>query len=199
MRRQLSHDQSPRIVVHLLELIHRGTLDVSLWRGLLSRTLARRTWAVDARLMQEAGFNVVRLAEFAWSRMEPAEGRLRFRLAGPRDRHARAHGIRCRARHADRLAAALADGAAIPTCLPSGRDGARADLRQPPRLLPHPPRLSRLRRTHHAARWPSITHDHPHVIGWQIDNEFGDRVLLPSLPAAFQAWLQRTIWHAGRR
>ena len=35
-------------------------------------------WATDARLMREAGFNVVRLAEFAWSRLEPAEGQFDF-------------------------------------------------------------------------------------------------------------------------
>ena len=31
-------------------------------------------WAVDAGLMAEAGFNVVRLAEFAWATLEPAPG-----------------------------------------------------------------------------------------------------------------------------
>ena len=31
-------------------------------------------WAEDVRLMKEAGFNVVRLAEFAWSKMEPQDG-----------------------------------------------------------------------------------------------------------------------------
>jgi beta-galactosidase len=31
-------------------------------------------WAEDIRLMREAGFTAVRLAEFAWSSMEPAEG-----------------------------------------------------------------------------------------------------------------------------
>jgi beta-galactosidase len=30
-------------------------------------------WPVDACLMAEAGFTVVRLAEFAWSMMEPVE------------------------------------------------------------------------------------------------------------------------------
>src|SRR4051812_43763390 len=35
-------------------------------------------WLVDARLMAEAGFNIVRLAEFAWSRMEPQEGSFHF-------------------------------------------------------------------------------------------------------------------------
>ncbi|MCB0049766.1 MAG: beta-galactosidase, partial [Caldilinea sp.] len=35
-------------------------------------------WETDARLMQEAGFNTVRLAEFAWSRLEPEPGRFDF-------------------------------------------------------------------------------------------------------------------------
>ena len=35
-------------------------------------------WPIDARLMQEAGFNVVRLAEFAWAKLEPVEGTFDF-------------------------------------------------------------------------------------------------------------------------
>ena len=35
-------------------------------------------WAEDAKLMKEAGFNVVRLGEFAWVNMEPAEGKYDF-------------------------------------------------------------------------------------------------------------------------
>src|SRR5713226_6689795 len=31
-------------------------------------------WAEDARLMAEAGFNVARLGEFAWAKMEPRAG-----------------------------------------------------------------------------------------------------------------------------
>ena len=38
----------------------------------------RARWAEDACLMQEAGFNVARLAEFAWVKMEPVEGRYDF-------------------------------------------------------------------------------------------------------------------------
>ena len=34
----------------------------------------RERWPVDARLMQEAGLTVVRMAEFAWSTMEPEAG-----------------------------------------------------------------------------------------------------------------------------
>ena len=39
-------------------------------------------WALDARLMQEAGFNTVRLAEFAWSRLEPGPGMLAASACG---------------------------------------------------------------------------------------------------------------------
>ena len=35
-------------------------------------------WPTDARLMQEAGFNVVRMAEFAWVKLEPEENTFDF-------------------------------------------------------------------------------------------------------------------------
>src|SRR6266849_5554049 len=35
-------------------------------------------WERDAQLMQDAGFNVVRMAEFAWVNMEPQEGCFEF-------------------------------------------------------------------------------------------------------------------------
>lgn len=42
----------------------------------------KERWAVDAKLMKEAGFNLVRVAEFAWAKLEPAEGHWDFWLAG---------------------------------------------------------------------------------------------------------------------
>lgn len=38
----------------------------------------RDRWEIDAQLMKAAGFNIVRLAEFAWAKMEPEEGRYDF-------------------------------------------------------------------------------------------------------------------------
>lgn len=35
-------------------------------------------WAVDARMMREAGIRLVRIGEFAWSRLEPEAGRYEF-------------------------------------------------------------------------------------------------------------------------
>ncbi|MHC4534047.1 MAG: beta-galactosidase, partial [Planctomycetota bacterium] len=38
----------------------------------------RERWRTDIKLMKEAGFNTVRLAEFSWIMMEPVEGRFEF-------------------------------------------------------------------------------------------------------------------------
>ncbi|HWU74085.1 MAG TPA: beta-galactosidase, partial [Sphingomonas sp.] len=35
-------------------------------------------WDVDLAMMKATGFNTVRVGEFAWSRMEPEEGRFDF-------------------------------------------------------------------------------------------------------------------------
>ena len=35
-------------------------------------------WEQDAALMQAAGFNIVRLAEFAWAKMEPSENQFDY-------------------------------------------------------------------------------------------------------------------------
>src|SRR5512134_3519853 len=35
-------------------------------------------WGIDLALMRKHGFNIVRVAEFAWCRLEPAEGRYDF-------------------------------------------------------------------------------------------------------------------------
>jgi len=36
-------------------------------------------WATDVKMMKEANFNVVRLAEFTWTKMEPVEGEYNFK------------------------------------------------------------------------------------------------------------------------
>ena len=74
-------------------------------------------------MMAEAGFNVVRLAEFAWSKMEPEEGRFDFAWLD------RAIAILARPRHPGRpghahgLAAALADEQVSRICTACARTG----------------------------------------------------------------------------
>ena len=38
----------------------------------------RERWGTDARLMREAGVDLVRMAEFAWALLEPDEGSYDF-------------------------------------------------------------------------------------------------------------------------
>ena len=38
----------------------------------------RERWETDAKLMQEMGVQVVRMAEFSWFKMEPQEGLFQF-------------------------------------------------------------------------------------------------------------------------
>ena len=40
----------------------------------------RERWEIDAALIKEAGINVVRIAEFGWSLMEPDDGVFDFEL-----------------------------------------------------------------------------------------------------------------------
>lgn len=41
---------------------------------LLSGTLDKKLWADDLDRMKKAGISVIRIAEFAWSKVEPEEG-----------------------------------------------------------------------------------------------------------------------------
>lgn len=52
-------------------------------------------WAEDAAMMAQAGINNVRIAEFAWSLMEPAEGEYRLEWLARAVRLLHAHGIDC--------------------------------------------------------------------------------------------------------
>jgi beta-galactosidase len=145
-------------------------------------------WAVDAQLMAEAGFNVVRLAEFAWSRMEPAEGNFSFEWLD------RAIAIL----HSHNIDVILGTPTASPPPWLMGKspelfrvreDGTRVTFGNrreycPNHLLYH----------QHTNRIVNEMADHyshhPAVIGWQIDNEFGDRCYCPECAQKFQTWLR---------
>ncbi len=149
-------------------------------------------WVEDARGMAAAGFNVVRIGEFAWARMEPHPGQYDWEWL-------------------DRAIAVLAENGlgivlGTPTAAP------------PPWLTStHPQVLPRdvNRRVRHAGSrrhycpnnpvyhdytWSIVTalagrygHDE-RIIGWQIDNEFGDhdtgRCYCDVCAAGFREWLR---------
>jgi beta-galactosidase len=127
-------------------------------------------WAEDIRLMKEAGFTVVRMAEFAWSTMEPAEGQFEFDWL-------------------EQAIAQLAE-ADIQTVLGTPTAAPPAWLTQTyPQTLAIEEtgrRVQHGNRCHYCVNSPDYHvaskriaeamakrfGKNPHVIGWQIDNEF---------------------------
>jgi beta-galactosidase len=127
-------------------------------------------WLEDIRLMREAGMTVVRMAEFAWSTLEPAESEFNFAWL-------------------DRAIAALADADIVsvlgtPTAAPPAWL-----VRQYPDLVAVDESGRRVQfgnRCHYCVNSPEFhaatrrivgaMAEHfggnPHVIGWQLDNEY---------------------------
>ncbi len=146
----------------------------------------------DATRMRAAGFNVVRMAEFAWDLIEPVEGAFDFTLFDETIAHLGVHGIDTilctptatpprwlTERHPEIL---RVDGADRPM-----RHGSRqhADLAHPT-FREHSRRITRAMAGHFAAN--------PHVIGWQTDNEFYchlDNDHGPATQEAFREYLRR--------
>lgn len=146
-------------------------------------------WEVDARLMAEAGFNLVRLAEFAWSRLEPRPGQFDFNWLDRALDILSAQGIR----------AVLGTPTASPppwlmTNHPEayrvGQDGRRATYGNRREYCPNSPVYQEYTRRIVCALAEHYAH-HPAVIGWQVDNEFGSRCYCSTCQAAFQEWLKR--------
>ena len=147
------------------------------------------SWERDAQLMFEAGFNVVRLAEFAWAKMEPQEGIFDF------DWLDRAIGIF----HKLDISVVLGTPTASPPpwlaqknpdILRVREDGLRVvygarRINCPSHALyrEHSRSITGAMAGHFAAN--------PAVIGWQTDNEFGDRCYCDICRKEFQTWLQQ--------
>jgi beta-galactosidase len=150
-------------------------------------------WAEDARAMRALGLSLVRIGEFAWSRIEPEPGRFDW---GWLDRAI--DGL-----HAEGLGVILG----TPTATPPKW---LVDLY--PDILPHdehgrPRRFGSRRhycfssRTYRreSTRITEALADrygrHPAIVMWQTDNEFGhhgsDESFSPDAAAAFREWLQR--------
>ena len=150
----------------------------------------RSRWETDARLMQKAGFNVVRMAEFAWINLEPQEGVFDFEWLDEALGILRRHGIIavlgtptagmpawCARKYPETLSTDASGarnvwGGRKNNCFSSGTY----------RLLSQ--RITTAMAEHYAAA--------PNVIGWQTDNEFGfPPCYCNTCRAQFQEWLHR--------
>jgi len=149
-------------------------------------------WPADAKLMKEAGLTVVRLAEFAWSRLEPEEGKYDFAWLDRAIDVLAGHGIKV--------------VLSTPTAAPPAWV-----IQRHPDILPEDytrtPKSFGIRR--HYCFNNEHYHEHskgiagamaghycgnPAVIGWQTDNELGchdtTRCYCKNCAAAFRRWLR---------
>lgn len=146
-------------------------------------------WAIDAKLMKEAGFNIVRMAEFAWSLLEPEDGKFDFAWL---DR-----AIEVLAKHDIRVVLGTPSAAVPPWIWQKIPDLALVDengvaLEYGSRRDYSPTNSAyRFYAVRIASKMAEHYKDNPHVIGWQIDNEFGDRCYSAGTRLAFQQWLKR--------
>ena len=149
----------------------------------------RSDWEPHAKLMAEGGFKIVRLAEFAWSRMEPREGRFDFSWLDDALGVLRKHNIQ----------AILGTPTAVPPpwtvrkhpeILPVNQDGNRKEAGgrrhycfSAPVFREYTRRIVTAMAQHYA--------DHPSVLAWQTDNEIGGpRCWCESCAKAFRGWLK---------
>lgn len=149
-------------------------------------------WSTDARLMHEAGLEIVRIGEFAWAKMEPENGRFDWAWL-------------------DRAIATLADAGlqvvlGTPTATPPAwltrsypdtlrvdGNGRRRNHGTRRHYCPNSPTYREFSRRIVAAMSARYSAD-PRISGWQIDNEFGGgktaRCYCDHCAHAFRGWLQ---------
>lgn len=145
-------------------------------------------WPEDVRLMAEADVNVVRLAEFAWSYLEPRPDHFDFDWLDRALEVLRAHGIQAV------LGTPTASPppwvmAMYPDAYRVSQYGTRQTYGNRREYCPTHPGyrersriITRAMAEHYA--------DHPAVIGWQTDNEFSGHCFCAICRADFQTWLR---------
>lgn len=151
----------------------------------------RALWDEDIRLMKELGVNVIRMAEFAWTMMEPADGEFDFSFWDEVvEKFGQDFDIILGTPTATPPAWLIE---AHPDILPVTADGVRISFGarrhytvNSPIYRDYSERITRKM----AERYGK----HPRVIGWQTDNEYGheksDRSYGDVDQVAFQAWLK---------
>lgn len=148
-------------------------------------------WEDDFRRMRELGFDVIRIAEFAWSLFEPVEGTFTFDFFDRVMDLAHQHGLQVilgtpTATPPAWLTAKYPEVLNVSATGVTYQHGQRRHYNYNTAIYQ---RLSRRIAGQMAAHY----HDHPALIGWQIDNELNCEVNVFYAEAdhcTFRSWLQ---------
>jgi beta-galactosidase len=145
-------------------------------------------WDADLDLMEAAHINFVRVGEFAWSTMEPAEGKYQLDWLE--------HAVRAAERH--HIAVVMGTPSAAPPAwlttkypetLRTKVDGSKDSHGNRQQFDWSDPKYRELARAVAEKMAERFGHD-PNVIGWQIDNEYANESYGASTRVQFQDWLR---------
>lgn len=146
-------------------------------------------WPVDAEMMREANINIVRLAEFAWVKLEPAEGMFDFSWLDRAIDILAEHGIKVILGTPTATAPKwLMDK--YPDMYPSDFYGIKKGFGTRRHYCPN-----NLHYRDYSARIISKMAEHykdnPNIYAWQTDNEFSAPCYCDSCRSAFHIWLEK--------
>jgi len=147
----------------------------------------RERWPTDAALMAEAGLSVVRMGEFAWSRLEPAPGEFDFGWLDEAIGVMASRGLEVILGTPTAAPPAwLVEG--HPDILPVRFDGRIHPFGHRRHACPNQPALHEATRRIVGAMAERYAGD-ARVVAWQLDNELGGRCFCLQCREAFHDWL----------
>jgi len=149
----------------------------------------RAAWTDDVAKMAELGFNIVRLFEFAWHRLEPEEGKYDLEWARQVMDLCHRHGIAVMVGTPSAAPPAWLTSR-YPDVLRVNADGRPAGHGQRKHASHLSPRYRELCRSIVTEMARALS-GHPALHSWQIDNEMGGRDFSDEARRQFHAWLQR--------
>lgn len=145
-------------------------------------------WDADLQLMQKAGIRMVRIGEFAWSRMEPAEGQYDLGWMERAIQAASKHGIYTVVGTPSAAPPAWLTQK-YPETLRTKEDGQKDQHGNRQQFNWANPKYRELSRKIAEQMAKRFGHN-PWVLGWQIDNEYANASFDPETKKQFQDWLR---------
>ncbi len=145
-------------------------------------------WDEDLALMQQAGIHMVRVGEFAWTRMEPSEGQYDLDWLDRAITAAAKHGIYTVVGTPTAAPPAWLTQR-YPDTLRMDEEGRRAEHGNRQQFNFANAKYRDLARKIAEQLAKRFAHN-PWVLGWQIDNEYSDISFDPDTKAQFQQWLK---------